>query len=105
MLASVSRFRDGGEVHGVGTGRQELDQPETGRGPQDAGRQFLAQVPPDEHVGLAQDVPELSVRAAVQEGDFGQAVQDAGVDLDELVIHRVADRHQRSAGHSGSSLR
>ena len=49
-------FRDGGEVHRVRAGRQELDEPETGRGLQDAGRQFLAQVPPDEHVGLTQGV-------------------------------------------------
>jgi peptidoglycan/xylan/chitin deacetylase (PgdA/CDA1 family) len=97
-------LRDGGEVHGIGAGRQELDQPETGCGLQGTGRQFLAQVPPDEHVGLTQGVPELSVRGTVQERDFGQAVEDTGIDLDEFCIHRVADRHQRSAGHSGSSL-
>src|SRR4029078_8463778 len=85
------------------TGRQELDQPETGRGLQGTGWQFLAQVPPDQYVGLAQGVPELGVRAAVEERDFGQAVQDTGVDLDEVTVHRVGDRHQRSAGHSGSS--
>ena len=32
-------------------------------------------------------------------GGHLQAVNDAGVDLDEFTIHRVADRHQRSAGH------
>jgi hypothetical protein len=64
-------FRDGREVDGVGAGRQQLDQPEIGRSLQDASRQFLAQVPPDEHVSLTQDVPELGVRAAVQEGDVG----------------------------------
>jgi hypothetical protein len=98
------RFRDRREVHRVGAGRQELDQPETGCGLQGTGRQFLAQVPPDEHVGLTQGVPELSARGTVQERDFGQAIEDTGIDLDEFGIHRVADRHQRSAGHSGSSL-
>ena len=33
-------------------------------------------------------VPELSVRDTVQERDFGQAVEDTGIDLDEFGIHR-----------------
>ena len=44
-------------------------------------------------------------RAIARVIDFGQAVQDTGVDLGEVTIHRVGDRHQRSAGHRGSSLR
>ena len=35
----------------------------------------------------------------MQEGDPGGAVEHAGVDPGELVVHRVADRHQRFAGH------
>jgi hypothetical protein len=102
LLAQHQPFRKGGEVDGVGTGRQQRNEAEPGRVRQDTRRQFLVQVPPNERVRLADDLAELVIRAAGQKEDPGRAVEYAGVDLGELIVHRVADRHQQIAGHRGS---
>src|SRR5262249_39762739 len=57
----------------------------------------------EQHVGLAKDLAYLVIRAAMQEDDPGRTVEHPGVDLGELSVRRVADRHQRAGCHRGQA--
>jgi hypothetical protein len=92
-------LRDAGKVGPVGAGRQQLDEPETGHVLPGTGGQLPAQVQPDQRLGLPQDLAALARAKPGQEGNGGVPTEDLGIDPGELVIHRVADRHQPSVGH------